>query len=222
MAASGLGCADPAEPRPDRQAGSDASADTVVVDAPPFDARDAVAEDAARVDAGAGFRVIYHARPQTRSELSSIAAADAICAASRPAGVASARALVVGATRRACVSEQCRTDGLAEHLGWPLRPDTEYRKPDRVTVVGRTNALGLFDALVGSVLTISTTRALTGLRAGANWTTWQTGANCRDLTSLDAADTAMLGAPALVGYQFAFEEVPCNSDVQGVYCVEAP
>lgn len=231
VAALGLRCTGPVGPAPD-PVGVDAGAEAASVDAPMFDVRDVgaadvvagdrAAPDAPPGDAGAGFRVIYHARPGSRSELSSIAAADTICAAARPAGVASARALVVGATRRACVSEQCRAEGLAEHLDWPLHPNTEYRKTDRVTVVGRTNALGLFDSLEGSVLTISSTRAFTGLRVGSGWTTWQTSANCRDLTSRDAADMGTLGAPALLGYQFAFEEVPCDSDVQGVYCVEVP
>lgn len=227
----GLHCSG-AEGTPPNRPGADAGAVANVVDAPTFDVRavdvadvvpvDRAAPDAPPGDAGAVFRVIYHGRPESRAALSSIAAADRICAAARPAGVESVRALVVGATRRACTSEQCRAGGLSEHLDWPLQPNTEYRKTDRVTVVGRTNALGLFDSLDASVLTIASTRAFTGLRLGAQWTTWQTGANCRDLTSRDAADMGTLGAPALIGYQFAFEEVSCDQDVQGVYCVEVP
>lgn len=51
--------------------------------------------------------------------------------------------------RRACTTPGCATHGADEHENWPLEPNTVYlRAEDRRTIVGKTNALALFDTLV--------------------------------------------------------------------------
>jgi len=75
--------------------------------------------------------------------LGGIAAADAICQANKPADVNTAKAFIVGITRRACSTANC-SGGIAENLDWVLTPNTVYIQSSGSTVMNTTNASGIF------------------------------------------------------------------------------
>lgn len=49
-----------------------------------------------------------------------------------------------GTSRRACTSANCTTGGTSEHIDWVLKPNQQYKRKDGTTVIGTTNANGLF------------------------------------------------------------------------------
>lgn len=73
---------------------------------------------------------------------------DGMCSvdANNPDPGSTFKALVAMTTaRRACSTGNC-SGGASEHIDWVLQPDTEYRRVDGVTVVGRTlPGAGIFD-----------------------------------------------------------------------------
>lgn len=201
---------DAGTPLPKDAAGTDSATTTDAGDASASDAGDAAASDAgdaATTDAGdssvpsRGFRYLYTVKPATRGAITSIAMADAACFAARPSGVVSVKALLVGTTRTACTSANCATGGATEHLDWPLVASTEYRRADGTTVIGRTNAIGLFDTLTSSIGLVEdfvwTGLSPNGLGTGTNWTT--SASTCQNWASTSAAQ---FGAGAYAGPNF--------------------
>ncbi|MCG6147441.1 DUF1554 domain-containing protein [Leptospira levettii] len=110
---------------------------------------------------------------------------DAHCnnATNKPSGGGTYKALVTdGTSRRACTSANCTTGGTSEHIDWVLKPNQQYKRKDGTTVIGTTNANGLFPIpLTNSMepnLLNSTNYVITGLNADwinsndcENWTT---------------------------------------------------
>lgn len=110
---------------------------------------------------------------------------DAHCnnATNKPSGGGTYKALVTdGTSRRACTSANCTTGGTSEHIDWVLKPNQQYKRKDGTTVIGTTNANGLFPIpLTNSMepnLLNSTNYVITGINADwinsndcENWTT---------------------------------------------------
>lgn len=179
----------------------------------------------APVDAGPprAFRYLFSTVPAARASLSSIAAADALCVAAKPAQVAKVKALLVGPTRTACTTADCAVGGAGEHVDWPLAPSTEYRRLDGTTVLGTTNAKGLFDVLRASVDTVDGF-VWTGLAAnGANtWTSWLTSpSTCAAWTSTSGLvlGGAAYRGPSYVNAAFGAFVDACDKSF-AIYCAE--
>lgn len=199
----------------------------------PTDAGPSDASDAATVDASeAGvptrsFRFLYTLKPAARGAITSIAGADAACFAARPVGltgVTAVKALLVGSTRTACTSPNCATNGLAEHLDWPLAPSTEYRRPDGTTVIGKTNAKGLFDTLDAAIGNsddyVWTGLAPNGMGTGTNWTT--STYTCADWSSAVASQMGLAAYPGSTNMTIPFGAFADTCDKNYVfYCVES-
>lgn len=65
-------------------------------------------------------------------------------ASDKPSGGGTYKAMVTtGNSRRACSTANC-SGGTSEHINWVLKPNKEYRRFDGTTVVGTTNANGIF------------------------------------------------------------------------------
>jgi hypothetical protein len=189
-------------PEPKDAASMDSAVATDAGDAGTTDASDAATTDAS--DSGVparGFRYLYTVKPATRGAITSIAMADAACFAARPSGVTAVKALLVGTTRTACTSANCATGGAAEHLDWPLAPSTEYRRADGTTIIAKTNAMGLFDALTSSIGLVEdfvwTGLSPNGMGTGTNWTT--SSSTCMNWASTSAAQN---GVAAYAGPNF--------------------
>lgn len=206
-------------------AGSDEPRDaTVTTDASTddqFDASDA-SFDANTVPG----RVLYFHEFAPRSSLDSIAAADAICMAARPSNVARAKALLVGTGRRACSSANCASAGAAEHIDWPLAPNTAYLRPDRMTLIGVTNSVGVFNPdLSQSIGTDNTKFVWTGLNPNGlgTWTDWRTSTStCSDWSAYDAASygtAAYAGPEYKANAAFGHFTDLCSKNF-GLYCAE--
>lgn len=194
-------------------------------DAPSSDASDGGPTDAS--EAGPlprTFRYLYAFSPTARSAISSIAAADAACFAVRPVGVVAVKALLVGTTRTACTSANCATGGAAEHLDWPLVPATEYRRADGTTVIGRTNAIGLFESLTSSIGLVDdfvwTGLSPNGMGTGTNWTT--SASTCQNWASTSAAQNgaAAYAGPSFKSYPFGHFFDTCDKNFV-FYCAES-
>lgn len=203
-----------------RDASSDATADAAPSDA---------AVDDASVDAAGDtgparpFRYLFATVPAQRSSLSSIMAADALCTGAKPSAVGRVKALLVGPTRTACTTVDCGGAGAAEHVDWPLAPSTEYRRLDGTTVIGTTNAKGLFDVLRASIDTVDGF-VWTGLAANmANtWTSWLTSPSTCAAWGSTAQGTfgaAAYRGPAFVNAPFGAFIDTCDKSF-AIYCAE--
>lgn len=186
-------------PVPKDASSVDSAVATDASDAGTTDASDASTTDASDSSVPSrGFRYLYTVKPATRGAITSIAMADAACFAARPSGVTAVKALLVGTTRTACTSVNCATGGATEHLDWPLAPSTEYRRADGTTIIAKTNATGLFDALTSSIGLVEdfvwTGLSPNGMGTGTNWTT--SSSTCQNWASTSAAQN---GAAAYAG-----------------------
>jgi hypothetical protein len=170
------------------------------------DADAASLTDAASSDADAALtdaaidprRILYTVQPASRASFLSVPGADGLCNASRPAGVANAKAVIAGTKRRACVSKKCSVGGAGEHIDWPLAANTPYQRADRTTSIGTTNALGFFDTLTNSVGTEANVNVWTGLKPetsglGTDWTT--SPSTCLDWASTQPSDQGIAAYP---------------------------
>jgi len=76
-----------------------------------------------------------------------------------------------GAQRRACYSAGCITREYAEGIDWPLGVNKEYRRLDRKTIIGTTNAGGVFDFPISKSLSGSfNTPSWGGFNPTGDWT----------------------------------------------------
>lgn len=204
---------------------ADAASSDATVDAASSDATaDTAASDAAG-DTGPvrPFRYLFATVPAQRSSLSSIAAADALCTGAKPSAAGRVKALLVGPTRTACTTVDCGGAGAAEHVDWPLAPSTEYRRLDGTTVIGTTNAKGLFDVLRASVDTADGF-VWTGLAANmANtWTSWLTSPSTCGAWGSTAQGTfgaAAYRGPTFVNAPFGAFIDTCDKSF-AIYCAE--
>jgi hypothetical protein len=95
--------------------------------------------------------------------LGGVSGADALCNASRPAGVSSAKAFIVnGSTRIACATPYCSSGGASEHKDWVLQPSTTYYRPDE-TPIDTTSSIGLLTVPLTNAFSDSNYEIWTGL-----------------------------------------------------------
>lgn len=101
-------------------------------------------------------------------------------ASNKPSGGGTYKAFASdGTTRRACSTANC-SGGTSEHINWVLKTNTEYRRSDGTTVVGSTNANGIFNLpLTSSIeptLLLGSSSVVTGLStdwtSGLDFTDW--------------------------------------------------
>ena len=92
-------------------------------------------------------------------------------ATDKPSGGGTYKALVTDGTNRiACTTANC-SGGPSEHTGWVLKANKEYRQSDGTTVIGTTNANGIFTFPLTNPFKspfIGTNMSATGLNV--NWT----------------------------------------------------
>ncbi|PJZ83689.1 hypothetical protein CH366_10275 [Leptospira harrisiae] len=140
----------------------------------------------------------------------------------KPSGSYTYKALVSdGIKRRACSTANC-SGGTSEHIDWVLKPNQQYKRNDGTTVIGTTNANGIFvTSLTNSVepnLVTGSDVVLTGIND--NWTP---GDDCTDWTG---TGNTMIGAHLEVVYRwYAESSRDCSTMVNNTYqgkaiCVE--
>ncbi|MFZ5891786.1 MAG: DUF1554 domain-containing protein [Myxococcota bacterium] len=113
--------------------------------------------------------MIYLTSAPSKANFGGISGADTQCNASPPVAGTFKALLVDGATRIACTSAQCATNGAAEGVDWPLAPNTTYVRADGTTVIGTTTSAAIFAfPLTASIGTAGFTY-WTGLNV--DWTT---------------------------------------------------
>ena len=178
--------------------------------------QDALAKDTGvKADVGTPYKVIFLHKPPSRAFWNSIASADLACDGSRPDGVAVAKALLVGATRTACTTDLCSGGGVAEHFNWVLSPTTQYRRVDG-TVIGTTDAAGLFTAPLTNAIAVASTVTLAWTGLGPTWLTDQ---NCTDWSNTSQGVSGRCGYANVDAGAFAQLLTTCDASL-ALYCVE--
>ncbi|WP_244290288.1 DUF1554 domain-containing protein [Leptospira bourretii] len=141
----------------------------------------------------------------------------------KPSGSYTYKALVSdGIKRRACSTANC-SGGTSEHIDWVLKPNQQYKTNDGTTIIGTTNANGLFpvpltNSIQPTAIDGSSDLVITGLND--NWTA---GDDCNDWTG---TGNGKYGAHIEVGIK-AFSEatMACSDLINNTYkgkaiCVE--
>ena len=124
-------------------------------------------------------------------------------------------------SRWACTSANCATSGTSENSHWVLKPNTEYRRVDGVTVIGTTKEKGIFSfPLTNSIVDTTTpTYVWTGFKS--DWRKEPSVDNCTDFTV--AGSTGIVGDVSRVDSGAIASpdtwEGQCNTNKQ-VLCVE--
>ncbi|PKA12234.1 hypothetical protein CH372_10220, partial [Leptospira meyeri] len=72
--------------------------------------------------------------------------------ANKPSGSHTYKALISdGIKRRACSTANC-SGGTSEHIDWVLKPNQQYKRKDGTTIIGTTNANGIFVSSLTNVI----------------------------------------------------------------------
>ncbi|TGL86928.1 DUF1554 domain-containing protein [Leptospira congkakensis] len=132
-----------------------------------------------------------------------VAGLDSHCAnaTNKPAGGGTYKAMVSdGTIRRACSTADC-SGGTAEHINWVLKTNTEYRRGDGATIVGTTNANGIFNLPLTNNIYPTALSGSDGVvtRLNANWTSGL------DFTDWSGTGNGMYGAYLNTDYKFYAE-----------------
>lgn len=176
--------------------------------------QDALAKDTGvKADVGTPYKVIFLHKPPSRAFWNSIASADLGCDGSRPAGVAVAKALLVGTTRRACTTAKCSGGGGTEHIDWVLLPNTQYRRSDG-TVIGTTDANGLFTSPLTNAIADAGPSDFAWTGVDKDWFTQQ---NCMDWSSTSGG-SGYCGYVGLAGG--GFSQIQSCGENLSIFCVE--
>lgn len=146
--------------------------------------------------------------------LHTAAGADANC----PPGY---KALIGGADRIACTSDNCATSGIAEHTNWVMRPNTSYENLGG-ELIWTTDAAGIVTTALshppGHTLPGSEIYTWSGLAA-----TWRNASDtCLDWTSTSNSDRATLGnLGSSDSTAWSHSTVTCGgAGTKAVLCVE--
>lgn len=180
------------------------------------------------VDPGPGYKRIFLTQSTTDGDFSALGGGtpieniDAFCASDgkNPDPGANWKAMIhsgaSGGRRGPCLTANC-SGGVSEHVDWVLAPDTEYRRVDGVTIIGRTMpALGLFDFGAGD---LDASFASSG---GTYWsgigTDWTEDSNCSKW--INTGGVGQLGdAGATNIFAVSGPGFVCNAD-RAILCVE--
>lgn len=98
--------------------------------------------------------------------------------------------LSAGTLRRACSTASC-SGGISENVDWPLKPNEQYRRLDKSTVIGTTNGSGIFEFPLTSSITDTATDIWTGM-SSTLWTTNST-QNCSNFATENFTSRATIG-----------------------------
>lgn len=182
----------------------------------------------AGLDPGPGYKRIFLTQAWTDGNFSDLGGGtpteniDAFCNsdANNPDSGAVFKAMIhagaSGGRRGPCLTPNC-SGGASEHVDWVFRPDTEYRRADGITVIGRTMpSLGLFDFGAGDL------DASFGSNSGTYWTgintNWTEGTNCSRWINIGSS--ARLGDEIRTNvFAVSVVDLSCNAN-QRVVCVE--
>lgn len=179
-------------------------------------------------DAGPGIKRIFLTQASTDGDFSDLGGGtpieniDAFCAsdANNPDPGATWKAMIhagaSGGRRGPCSTSYC-SGGATEHVDWVLSTNTEYRRADGVTVIGRTRPdLALFDFGAGD---LDASFASSG---GTYWsgiaTDWREDSNCSKW--IDSGGVGRLGdAGATSIFAVSAPGFLCSAD-RAILCVE--
>lgn len=179
-------------------------------------------------DQGPGYKRLFLTQGSTDGDFSDLGGGtpieniDAFCAsdANNPDPGSVFKAMIhagaSGGRRGPCLTPNC-SGGASEHVDWVFAPDTEYRRADSITVIGRTMpTLGLFDFGAGDL------DASFGSNTGTYWTgintNWTEDNNCSRW--INFGSSAQLGdATAISVFAVSAVGLSCSAS-QRVVCVE--
>lgn len=141
--------------------------------------------------------------------------ADKACQSDSQSSGGTYKALIVdGLNRIACTTANC-SGGVGEHLDWVLKPNNEYRQIDGTTVIGTTNAKGIFDFPLQNVFSTSSYFLWAGLQS--DWTADSN--NCSRFES--TAGSARTGSSnATDATSISWNLTACNYYGTTILCVE--
>ncbi|TGK82649.1 DUF1554 domain-containing protein [Leptospira noumeaensis] len=120
---------------------------------------------------------------------------DAHCnnATNKPSGGGTYKAMVSdGTSRTACTSANCTTGGTSEHIDWVLKPNQQYKRNDGTTVIGTTNANGLFPIPFTNSMEPNLLNANNYVITGIN-ADWINSLDCDNWTTIGTATLAPNG-----------------------------
>lgn len=119
-----------------------------------------------------------------------------------------------GSTRVACTTAYC-SGGTSENVDWVLQPNTTYLQQDAATVIGTTNAGGVFPSSTSVPFGPGSAQVLTGF--ATDWTFG--GSSCSNFTNTTGAVT--YGDESATGTNsWAANVKSCNSATSRIYCVQ--
>lgn len=142
--------------------------------------------------------------------------ADALCNAdtNKPNNSLYKAMLVSSGTRHACVSNNCTTNGLAEHVDWVVKPNTKYIRVVDNAVISTSNAFGLFDFPLENSFDDNNENVWTGLSGD-----WRIENSCNNWTS-DDSESGASGVTDEIGSKSIRELLFCSTSSTRLYCVE--
>ena len=102
--------------------------------------------------------------------------------------------LTDGSTRIACTTANCSGSGAAEHTGWVLAASTAYYRVDGTTLIGTTNAAGIFSFPLTN--SFSTAASYYWSSLNTDWTVYGGGAvHCTGWTT-NSSGNGEMGDPS--------------------------
>lgn len=99
-------------------------------------------------------------------------------------------------------------------VDWVLQPNTEYRRNDRTTVIGTTNASGTFDFDLKNAITSDFSSVWTGFNSE-----WKISHNCHNWTNGSAAGYSGRG-DKINSVSISANNIHCTNFSNSLYCVE--
>lgn len=145
--------------------------------------------------------------------------ADGFCAAdtAKPSGGGTYKAMIATATRTACTTANC-SGGASENLDWVLAANTEYRRADGTTVIGTTNAAGIFDFVSPLTNSFDTSNTTTMTGFEINWTS--SADNCTDWSTTASGNYAVGNATSTTSASINKGSTESCANAQPLVCVE--
>jgi len=129
------------------------------------------------------------------------------------------KAMIVDDIRRRAYSTPGCAGGTAEQIDWVLKTNTVYMRPDG-TVIGTTDAKGLFIFPLSNAISTTGGIMLTGFSSNADWTS-DINNNCSDWESSAGGSDAARGVLNSTTSSVLQSGVrACNLGQVQLYCVE--
>jgi hypothetical protein len=166
-----------------------------------------------------GTRRIFLIDSNSQGNLGGIAGADSMCNsdANKPSYSGTFKAMITGATRRACTSSFCTTSGTSEHIDWVFTANTPYMRVDG-TDIGTTTENGVFSFNLANAFTATGSEVWTAM-----YTSWTSRAsNCLEWTSDSGSQTTNVGnSVAVTSNLLTIYSQFCDRNLK-FFCVEQP